>query len=161
MELILKPKVRALCALFICQAVLAQAQEPSLVMGQKLSQDELARHASSAQVIVLDGRELKVLPSPGQGSGAAMDPISFVIDANGVVGQSRNEVFLSNIDCERLEAAIQELKPISSRCYEHTAIGVIRFASLAQAIDARNRLRKILPQGRADVPIRYTKANPR
>mgnify|MGYP003348905025 CR=1 FL=1 len=61
------------------------------------------------------------------------------------------------VDSVRQAVAGLAVTPVSAEYYGHTSISTLRFASFQDAVDARALIKKLLPQARVDVPVRYAK----
>ena len=86
-------------------------------------------------------------------------PMISVAGIRGVVGESRNEVVVSQVSVDSVRQAVSNLPatPVSAEYYGHLNISTLRFATFQDAVNARAQLKKTLPQARVDVPIQYAK----
>ena len=145
---------------------LTQAQTTNPNLGRQLSTAELAKNANAPSVR-LDGKVFRILngvPVTGANSVALVsDRVTQVVNDQGVVGESRNEVIISEIAPNRVRDSIDRLKvaPVSVNYYEHIDLSTLRFSSFQDAVDAYDQLKKLLPQARVHVPVKYGKAMPR
>lgn len=141
-------------------AVAGQAVAADLTVGKRLSAQELSQYAS-APVVQIESQSFKVLStgSRAKAAGAASSAVTQVANERGVVGESRNEVVVSqvSVDSVRQAAAGLSAAPVSAQYYGHMNLSALRFASFQEAVNARTQLMKALPQARVDVPIQYAK----
>lgn len=144
----------------VSAAVAGQAVAADLVVGKRLSAQELSQYAS-APVVQVESQSFKVLPSGTRtkSAGAASTAVTQVVNERGVVGESRNEVVVSQVPVESARQAVASLStaPVSAAYYGHMNLSTLRFASFQEAVDARTQLKKLLPQARVDVPVQYAK----
>lgn len=151
---------KTLAAALVCAAVVGQAVAADLVVGKRLSKQELSQYAS-APVVQIESQSFKVLSSGTRtkGAGAASTTVTQVANERGVVGESRNEVVVSqvSVDSVRQAAASLATGPVSAVYYAHMNVSTLRFASFQEAVNARTQLKKLLPQARVDVPVQYAK----
>ncbi|MGC3030382.1 hypothetical protein ACPUER_35565 [Burkholderia sp. DN3021] len=142
-------------------AGVCQADSPELVVGKQLSAQELKHHAD-APTVALEMRSFKVLSTGTRPKtkGVSSSAVTQVINENGVVGESRNNVVVSQVSVDRVKQAVAGLSPtpVSAQYYDHMSISTLYFASFQAAVSARTQLKKVLPQARVDVPIRYAKS---
>ena len=135
-------------------------QAADLTVGKHLSTQELARYAS-APTVQIESQSFKVLSSGTRtrATGAASAAVTQVANERGVVGESRNEVVVSqvSVDSVRQAAAGLTATPVSAEYYGHLNISTLRFASFQDAVNARALLKQTMPQARVDVPIQYAK----
>ncbi|WP_296228995.1 hypothetical protein [Ralstonia sp. UBA689] len=152
-------KTAALAAL-LSVATVCQAASADLTVGKRLSAQELSQYAS-APVVHIESQSFKVLStgSRAKAAGAASSAVTQVANERGVVGESRNEVVVSqvSVDSVRQAAAGLSASPVSTQYYGHMNLSTLRFASFQEAVNARTQLMKALPQARVDIPIQYAK----
>lgn len=154
-------KTVALGALLtVTLTVAGQAAAGDLTVGKRLSAQELSAYAS-APVVQLDAQAFKVLSTGTRtkSAGAATAAVTQVVNERGVVGESRNEVVVSQVSADSVRQAAASLSstPVSAEYYGHMNISTLRFASFQEAVNARTQLKKLLPQARVDVPVQYAK----
>ena len=150
-------KTVALAALL---SMASACQAADVTVGKHLSTQELARYAS-APTVQIESQSFKVLSSGTRtkAAGAASSAVTQVANERGVVGESRNEVVVSQVPVDSVRQAVSSLPatPVSAEYYGHLNISTLRFASFQDAVNARAQLKKTLPQARVDVPIQYAK----
>lgn len=157
-----KPSIFTLTlAALVLASTLAEAGTPDSIVGKRLSAAELSQYADSPSV-QLDTQTFKIMSSGSPvraASAASSGAVTQVINELGVVGESRNEVIVSqvSVDSARQAAASLTAAPVSADYYGHMNISKLRFASFQEAVNARTQLKKLLPQARVDVPIQYAK----
>ncbi len=138
----------------------AACQAADLAVGKHLSTQELAQYAS-APTVQIETQSFKVLSSGTRtkAAGAASAAVTQVANERGVVGESRNEVVVSQVSVDSVRQAVGALPatPVSAEYYGHLNISTLRFASFQEAVNARAQLKKTLPQARVDIPIQYAK----
>ncbi|KHK49162.1 hypothetical protein PI87_26560 [Ralstonia sp. A12] len=141
-------------------AITGQAVAADLSVGQRLSTQQLSQYASAPSVQI-ETQSFKVLATGTRtkAAGAASSAVTQVANERGVVGESRNEVVVSQIsvDSVRQTAASLSTAPVSAEYYGHMNLSTLRFASFQEAVNARTQLKKALPQARVDVPIQYAR----
>lgn len=138
----------------------AACQAADLAVGKHLSTQELVQYAS-APTVQIETQSFKVLSSGTRtkAAGAASAAVTQVANERGVVGESRNEVVVSQVSVDSVRQAVGALPatPVSAEYYGHLNISTLRFASFQEAVNARAQLKKTLPQARVDIPIQYAK----
>ena len=116
--------------------------------------------------------EEKVVPATGaavatknaqSASGAAFDPVTTVVNEQGLVGKSRNEVLISNIPTADAKTKISAYlsQAISVKYYEHMNITALRFATFGEAAQARAELQLLLTSAKVTLPIEFSVRTPR
>ncbi|NMV36608.1 hypothetical protein [Ralstonia insidiosa] len=156
----INPTVIKTVALAVLLSMGSACQAADLVVGKHLTTQELAQYAS-APVVQIESQSFKVLSSGTRtkSAGATSAAVTQVANERGVVGESRNEVVVSQVAVDSVRQAVAGLAvtPVSAEYYSHTSISTLRFASFQDAVDARALIKKLLPQARVDVPVRYAK----
>ncbi len=154
-------KILGLSALLM-PALLGVAQAAALEIGQRLSPQQIK--ALATQTMTVGGQKLKVLTasSPKAGSNSTQ-PTTMVINTLGAVGESRNEVLVSQVSTAVVRSAVSRLglSTVSAHYYDHTGITALRFASFDQTVWARDQLAQRLPQAVVAVPVQYAVSKPR
>lgn len=155
--------VLALPAVSTATTAADTAADTGYTIGTRLSQAQQAA-LGGAREVQIGGQAYRVLPDSKPrtlGSGAsAAEATSLVVNARGVVGESRNEVLVSRVPVQAVQQAVGQLgiRTVSVQYYEHIAISSLRFASFEDTAAARERLKSLLPaDAGVDVPIRYSK----
>ncbi len=137
---------------------LALAGHPAwaLTVGQKLSAEEIAQWGE-LPAYDIGGSQIRVLPSQQPGSEATL-----LLNAQGVVGSSRNEVSISDAPAERVRELVQRTlpRPLSVQHYEPTGITVLRYADFGQAVEGLNALKAALPGAKVRLPVQFGKRVP-
>jgi hypothetical protein len=140
------------------------AASGDLITGKQLSAQELKNYLN-APTVTIDSHSFKVISTAPQArAGGAVTPaITKVINEQGVVGESHNDVVtsLASVDSVKQAAARLSPAPVSAQYYAHLNISAMHFASFQDAVNARAQLKKALPQARVDIPIRYAKPTAR
>ena len=147
-------------AMLVSIAGMCLADSPEVVVGKQLSPQELKQHVN-APTVVLETRSFKVLSTGTRPKtkGISSSAVTQVINENGVVGESHNNVVVSQVSVDRVKQAVAGLSPtpVSAQYYGHVNISTLYFASFQAAVSARTQLKKVLPQARVDVPIQYAR----
>lgn len=158
-----------LAAVLALPAVSAAAADTGYAIGTRLSQAQQAA-LGGAREVQIGGQAYRVLPDTDSkprtlSSGAsAAEATSLVVNARGVVGESRNEVLVSRVPVQAVRQAVGQLgiRAVSVQYYDHIAISSLRFASFEDTAAARERLKSLLPaDAGVDVPVRYSKSTVR
>lgn len=151
---------KTLAVVLVSAAVAGQAMAADLAIGKRLSKQELSQYAS-APVVQVESQSFKVLSSGTRtkGAGATSTAVTQVANERGVVGESRNEVVVSQVSADSVRQAVGSLTtaPVLAEYYGHMKVSTLRFATFQEAVNARTQLKKLLPQARVDVPIQYAK----
>jgi hypothetical protein len=82
---------------------------------------------------------------------------TMVANELGAVGLSRNEVLISQVPTAQVRKSIDSIAGSASSVtyYEPTQITVLRFATLAQAVQARSQILALLPKAGVSVPVDF------
>jgi hypothetical protein len=124
----------------------------ALAPGQKLSEAQIAQ-LGVLQMYDIGGTQLRVIPAqqPGQQE-------TLLINAQGIVGSSRNEITISRAPEAGIQAQLQQMspQPASVRHYEPTGITVLRYADFAQAVEGLRALKAALPGAHVRLGVRFT-----
>lgn len=133
----------------------------SLEMGQRLTTQQLK--GLQAQSVTVGKQQLKVVTAVSPKAASAVNPMTTVINELGAVGESRNEVVISQVKPAEVRSAVTQLKlaTVSTSYYETTGVSTLRFASFDQAAWAHERLSSLLPNAVLAVPVRYTELKAR
>ncbi len=143
--------------LLACAAMLpisnthAQSEFP---IGKKLSREQ-ARSLGALQRVQIDGREYRVLATRTAANGT---PVTTLLDAEGVVGQTQHEVLIAEQPTERVRQQLAALtaQAATVRYYDHMDTTLLRYASLEQAISALAQIRAALPGAEVVLPVRFS-----
>ncbi len=129
----------------------AQSEFP---VGKKLSREQ-ARSLGALQRVQIDGREYRVLATRTAAGGT---PVTTLLDAEGVVGQTHHEVLIVEQPTERMRQQLAALtaQAATVRYYDHMDTTLLRYASLEQAIGALAQIRAALPGAEVALPVRFS-----
>ncbi|NYT60223.1 hypothetical protein H0A65_14965 [Alcaligenaceae bacterium] len=133
--------------------LLALAGQPAFALtpGQKLSDAEIAQ-LGKMPVYKIGRLELRGIPSQG-----ADDGITLVLNQQGVVGLSRNEITVTGVSEQDLQARIAQVfpQPVAVQHFEPTGITVVRYADFSQAVDGLRILKKALPEATVRLAVQF------
>jgi len=89
-------------------------------------------------------------------------PMTMLLDANGVVGQTHHEVLIAEQPTEQVRQQLAALtaQAAAVRYYEHMNTTLLRYASLEQAIAALAPIRAALPGAEVALPVRFSTPRP-
>ncbi|MGO4154072.1 hypothetical protein [Cupriavidus sp. YAF13] len=138
---------------------LCYAGASTFVAGQQLSPAQWKSLAGTT-VVRLGSQSFQTLPASAKNAGAAGSAVTLVVNDRGVVGESRNEVVVSQVSTQEVQQTIGKLShaAIGVQYFDHMSISQLTFASFQDAVNAREQLKTLLAPGAAvDVPIRYGK----
>lgn len=93
-------------------------------------------------------------------SGTSMQgPVTRVVNAQGRVGESRNEVLIARVPAGEVEAKARGLmqSAVSVRAVETSNLTVLRFSSFGEAVRAYARLTRLFPLASVSVPVQYSR----
>jgi len=124
----------------------------ALTPGQKLSEAQIAQ-LGDLQVYDIGGTKVRVVPSQQSGQQETL-----LINAQGVVGSSRNEVTVSQASESSIQAKLPQLtpQPASVQHYEPTGITVLRYAGFGQAVEGLRALKAALPGAKVRLGVRFS-----
>lgn len=152
-----------LCGVAALATTLCYAGASTYVAGQQLSPDQL-KSLAGATVVRLGSQSFQTLPASAsataKNAGAVGSAVTLVVNDRGVVGESRNEVVVSQVSTQEVQQTIGKLShaAIGVQYFDHMRISQLTFASFQDAVGAREQLKTLLAPGAAvDVPIRYGK----
>lgn len=134
---------------------------PPFAVGDQLTPPQLARVAKQPPLRVGDQvlRELssQSLVTMSLAGGASGGPVTQVVNAQGRVGESRNELVISQVPVAELQQRLQPVieNAVSVQYDVPRAITVLRFSSLPTAVRAHDRVLRLWPQARVTLPVRY------
>ena len=128
----------------------------ALTAGQQLSQEQIAKWGTLAEYDI-GGSRIRVIPSQASGSQDTL-----LINAQGVVGSSRNEVAISDAPTQDIRAQLKQTlpQPVSVQHYEPTGLTVLRYADFEQAVAGLRALKKALPAANIRLPVQFGKQVP-
>ncbi|TFL15050.1 hypothetical protein CSC67_06890 [Pusillimonas caeni] len=146
-----------LCSLGLLGMSLALASSAALALtpGQKLTKTEIAEWGALAEYKIGSSR-VRVVPPQYSGSQDTL-----LLNAQGVVGSSRNEVAVSEAPAD-VQAVIQQTqpRPVSIQHFAPTGITVAKYADFGQAVDALRALKAALPGAKVSLPVQFSKQVP-
>ncbi len=124
--------------------------------GQQLSSAQITQ-LGDLQVYDIGGEQLRVIPSQ-----ASDDAATLLLNSQGVVGVSQNEVAISGASAERIQTQLRQLnpQPLSVQAYESTGITVARYADFPQAIKGLKALMAALPDAHVSLSLQFGKHVP-
>jgi len=141
--------------LFGVALALASSAAFALTPGQKLTKAEIAEWGALTEYKIGSSR-VRIIPPQYSGSQDTL-----LLNAQGVVGISRNEVVVSEAPAG-VQAVIQQTqpRPVSVQHFEPTDITVAKYADFAQAVDALRALKAALPGAKVGLPVQFSKQVP-
>ncbi len=150
-----------LCATAMSASLAGHAGSSTYVAGQRLSPAELAKLSGTATVR-LGSQSFRTLPGPAttKSLDTAANAATLVVNERGVVGESRNEVLVSQVATQDVRQKLGKLShpAISAEYFDHMNLSKLKFATFQDAVNARDQLKTLLaPDAGVDVPIRYGK----
>ncbi|GAC1590716.1 MAG: hypothetical protein NVS3B5_22690 [Sphingomicrobium sp.] len=125
--------------------------------GKLMSRQDMSNIAGNPSVTV-GSQTYKVL------RGSTTDSKTLVVNDQGLVGESGNEVLISQVPTSTVRANLARLNlaAISIKYYDHVNTTVLRFATFEEAAWARNQIKSVLPpEASVGVPVQYGKLQPR
>lgn len=128
----------------------------ALMPGQKLSDADIAQ-MGKLPVYQIGRLQFRVIPSQQADNGATL-----VLNKQGVVGLSHNEVHISGATAQDIQAKLKELtpQPLSVQTFEPTGITVARYADFGQAVEGLNTLKVALPDAKVRLAVQFAKQAP-
>ncbi len=151
--------LRSLCALFIgliaMTSGLAQTIPP---IGSTLTASDMETAKTKTQI--QDGKSVLWVLSTGRSSSG---PLTMLVNEQGVVGRSANEVIIANSPIEQTKLRITSYlsKTVSVDYVDNMKITVLRFSAIADAAKAVAELRTAMPDARITLPVVYSIPRPR
>lgn len=144
---------------------------------QAIAAPEVGKQLTPAEISALGGKathklgertlvELPASASPAQTTttqttqaSAAKLSTTMVVNESGVVGLSRNEVLIARMPTREVRSKLGALagSAVSVQYFDHTDITSLRFATLAQAVAAREKLLALLPEAQIILPVEFSK----
>ena len=151
--------LRSLCAVFIgliaMTSGLAQTTPP---IGSTLTASEMETAKTKTQI--QDGKRVLWVLSTGKSSSG---PLTMLVNEQGVVGRSANEVVIANSPTEQTKLRITSYlsKTISVDYVDNMNITVLRFSAITDAAKAVAELRTVMPDARITLPVVFSIPRPR
>ncbi|MBB5215676.1 hypothetical protein [Parapusillimonas granuli] len=126
----------------------AQAAEP-LVPGQKLPADQIAAYGE-LPVYAVGKQRYRLLPQAGA------DGASLLLDAQGTVLGSKNEVLITGASEAEIRASTGPgPAPVSIQYFQATGIALVRYADFPTTVAALEPLRQRLPSASVRLAISH------
>lgn len=157
-------KLTQFAAILAATCGLAAAHAADLKPGQRLTAEERKNLASSSHVRLGEENFQLVPPKSRLKAAAPGNEETWVVNSQGVVGRSSNEVMVGQIDVDAVRAALtaHDLPPVVNvQYYAANRISAIRFANFADAVRARDLLANRLPGASVTVPVQYSRPRAR
>lgn len=136
--------------------VMACQAAPSLQLGQAATPEQLAQWGE-LQSYELGSSRLRLIPGrPEDGQG------TYLLNAQGVVGISRNELTVAHATEEQVRTAAAQAgpAPVSMQYFEPTGTTVLRYADFQQAVQSLEALKTSLPKATVRLPVQFSKPVP-
>lgn len=132
-------------------AIISHAAAGNPTVGQKLTPEQIAQWGN-LPVYQVGKSEFRVIPS-----GSTERGVTLVVNAQGIVGVSRNEVAISNVPAKTAEAQLRQAvpQPSSVQHFDTAGVTVARYADFGQAVQALGTLQSALPQAQVRLPIQF------
>ena len=146
---------KILGVLGVSLAMGCQAAAP-LEPGKVATPEQLAQWGELPSYDIGSSR-LRVIPErPANGQG------TLLLNAQGMVGVSRNEVVVANASEDQVRAAAGHAAhaPESVRHFDPTGTTVLRYADFAQAIAGLDAIKAGLPGASVRLPVQFGKPTP-
>jgi hypothetical protein len=134
-------------------AITSSFAQTTPAIGSSLTATEM--EIAKTKTKVEDGKKSIWVLSTG---GTASNPFTMVVNEQGTVGRSANEVVIANHSTELTKPKLAPYmnRTISVNFFEHLSTTVLRFASITEAARAVAELRVAMPDARVSLPITYT-----
>lgn len=149
-----------LAGIALLPAAQAQPAQP-YAAGDRLTPQQMAPFARLPPLRVGDQvlREIssQSLMTMSLGGAVSSGPSSRVVNEQGWVGESRNELVIAQIPVAEVQQRLQQMirNAVSVQYDEARAITVLRFSSLPSAVRARSSVLRLWPQARVELPVSY------
>jgi len=152
----MKKSFRRFLGLLGVSLALASSSALALTPGQTLSDEQIAQ-LGELQAYDIGETRIRVIPSQQSKDGATL-----LLNAQGVVGSSRNEVAIAQASADRIQALLRQTipQPVSVQTYEPTGITVARYADFAQAVEGLHALKAALPDAQVSLSAQFGKKVP-
>jgi len=132
-------------------ALAAHAAADVPAPGQKLSKAQIAQFGDLPAYRV--GKStFRVIPVRPANSQATL-----LLNAQGVVGVSHNDIAISRVSAETAQARLRQIAPapLSIEHFEQAGATVARFADFGQAVEAMKAVKAALPEAQVRLPIQF------
>lgn len=132
-------------------ALISHAAAGTPTPGQKLSAEQIAQW-SDLPVYRVGKGEFRVIPSTTAERG-----VTLVVNAQGIVGVSRNEIAISSVPAQTAEAQLRQVvpQPLSVEHFDPAGVTVARYADFSQAVQALDAMQAALPEAQIRLPIQF------
>lgn len=150
------------CLSMACTTALAQVNSR---VGTVVSTTERAtlQNRPALRVGAQQVRVLDTVSPQARAAGGVANPVTLVVNEDGVIGQSENIVMISRLPTNQVQARAARWisQAVSTQYIAHMDITMLRFATFSEAVAARTALETALPEAAVSLPIHYTprKAN--
>lgn len=133
-------------------AVLGQAADLPYP-GQKLTKKQIAAWGN-LPAYQIGKSQFRVLPVKPESTEATL-----VINAQGVVGLSRNEVTISGLPAGQVKAGLGQItpQPLSMQYFEQADVTFARYADFGQAVAGFHAIQAALPDATLRLPIQFNR----
>lgn len=138
-----------LCTSLTTASMANASDEP--VPGQKIPSTQLAEWGD-LPTYRIDRSVFRVLPVR-----AGYPGLTLLVNGQGVVGASRNEVTIGKVDAGTVRSTLQQFvpQPLSITYFEQAGVTVARYADFKQAHDAFQALREAMPDAQIRLPVNF------
>lgn len=132
-------------------ALASHAAPDTPAPGQKLTQQQIAQWGD-LPVYKVGKSKFRVLPvhlSDAQ--------LTLVINGQGVVGVSRNELAISKVPADIIQHQLRQTvpQPLSVEYFEQAGVTVARYADFGQAVEAMRAVQTVLPEAQVRLPVQF------
>jgi hypothetical protein len=126
-------------------------------VGSTLTETELAKLSITGTVQV-GQNQYRIL---GVNAGTLSKPSTLVVNAQGVVGLSNNEVVVTNAATSQVKTKVGTYsgKTLAVNYFDSMNMTALQFQSFRDAVNARNELQTLFPQATVTLPITFSIRN--
>lgn len=152
----MKKEFRRFIGLFGLSLALSSHAVFALTPGQQLSETEIAQ-LGKLPTYDIGGLQIRVIPSKQTDS-----DITLIVNKQGVVGSSRNEIAISKVDAQQAQTLLSQItpQPLSVQHFEPTGITVVRYADFGLAVEGLSVIKAKLPEAKVRLTIQFGKQVP-
>lgn len=132
-------------------ALASHAATDAPAPGQKLSDTQIAQWGDLPAYRI--GRsKFRVIPVRPANSQATL-----LLNAQGVVGVSHNDIAISRVSAETAQARLRQIvpQPLSIQHFEQAGVTVARFADFGQAVEGMQAIKAALPEAQVRLPLQF------
>jgi hypothetical protein len=124
--------------------------------GQKLTQEQIALWGK-LPVYQIGKSQFRALPAD-----PAHSQSTLLINEQGTVGISHNEVAISGVSAETVQAGLRQVvpSPLSIQRFDQAGVTVARYADFAQAVDGLRAIKAALPGAQVRLPVQFGRQVP-